>query len=202
MIISEKMLLENHPYYKEMGELIIHNYKYYYKNKRDGNCFYYAFIIAFLNKIKNIEEKEYKQIINKFIDSYQKVKEIKRKGLYFEDFYEMTIENISKIRKNENDIDFLKVDFNEITAYLKILISTQLLTRREKYEPFEDVDKLAAQVESFYRETGHVEIKALSDFLEIKITILSTLEPNITEYGNNSVCVSILYTHNHFEPLE
>jgi hypothetical protein len=78
----------------------------------------------------------------------------------------------------------------------------------DKYSPFiadePILDYCKKKVEPFYISTGHLEIDATTHVLGIGMKIASvegTAENYLNLFGDQTFCVNILYTPNHFQPL-
>ncbi|KAM0687756.1 OTU deubiquitinase [Conglomerata obtusa] len=91
-----------------------------------------------------------------------------------------------------------------ITAFLKMLISTHIKKNREKYKHFvTDVDEYCKnRVDAFYIDASDIEICALAEVLDIGIKVIYLLQDNFVPcFGNEDRFVTLLFTASHFEPL-
>ncbi|KAG0441356.1 Ubiquitin thioesterase otubain-like [Dictyocoela muelleri] len=125
--------------------------------------------------------------------------------------YDTEIENYSHdyLKSIQNELSnrkfILKTDkYYEITAYLKMVISTTIQFESYNYAPFIEMDLkeyCKKNVEVFYRMTSHVDIYALSTALNVGVKIESLMNDEPFHIGNNESYVCILHSPSHFEPL-
>ena len=102
--------------------------------------------------------------------------------LAFEDFYEMTLEQM--VLLPQRDPDMLLAAFqseeisNAIVVHLRFVTSAYLRVHAAEYEPFLVVEMIsidefcAMHVEAFGRESDHLQIIALSKALDVPVQIV------------------------------
>lgn len=102
--------------------------------------------------------------------------------LAFEDFYDVTLNQLEQIP--DSDPDLLLVNFqteeisNSIVMHLRFITSAYLKIHSAEYEPFLIVESIsidqfcAQEVEAFGRESDHLQITALTKALDVPVEVL------------------------------
>ncbi|KAM3589058.1 hypothetical protein VKS41_001484 [Umbelopsis sp. WA50703] len=126
------------------------------------------------------------QLIAQAIEKMKSTSELLLNGgfqqLAFEDFYDVTLEQLQRIPTS--DPDLLLVNFqteeisNSIVMHLRFVASAYLKIHSAEYEPFLIVESIsidqfcAQEVEAFGRESDHLQIIALTKALGIPVNII------------------------------
>lgn len=210
---SIKKDLKEHKYSKDPAycsemQDIMKSYGKYRECIRDGNCLYTSYAIA-LTDLLSIEGTP---LLDKIVDVFERINLMLQKRnideLGYVGFYESFVSILSDaVRKQQNIESIPLYSWYDCVAYLRLVTSCEIRSNPDKYQPHiadMDVDKYCTLfVDPFYKEAGYVEICALSNSIPVNIHVV---DPNrskhsIDSYGDHPVGLSILYTHNHFEPI-
>ncbi|CAO3607028.1 unnamed protein product [Cunninghamella echinulata] len=179
----EEEFKDNEPFLKKVKNLSKSHSKIR-KCRGDGNCFFRAFAFAWFESLLNSKEK-----YDEALFWLQSTPQLLEKGgfqqLAYEDFYEVTLEQLKKIPTNyANDPDLFLVAFqspeisNAIVMHLRFVASAYLRIHADEYEPFLIVEMIsidefcAAHVEAFGKESDHLQIIALTKALDIPVDVI------------------------------
>lgn len=204
-----KSLLE-HPLIKDFEfRDLLKNFSCFRNIKRDGNCFYYTFLSQLVEYLRALEDKGYINFERSLVDFNKEYEKIKKEKVIYKDFYEVFLKVIRECRNNSFDIQNAS-DFDILGAitYIKVLIVTELMSKKSAYEPFLVDIKIEQycqeNIEPLFKETEHLEIQALSNLLKIGVNVFSVRKSGCekTHFGNEKKFVSMLHTPNHFEPIK
>lgn len=161
----------------------------------DGNCFYRAFLFAYLEKIvvgmnsnsdlivtkSYVELQRFKGVID---NSKSDLISLGYDELSFETFYDMFIELLDLVASYDT-VEQLFEEFQEESGsteyyvwYMRLMTSCSLKKNADMYAAFLDGngcvdmnDYCAKHVEPMKTECEHLQISALTDYLEVQVHI-------------------------------
>ena len=162
--------------------------------RRDGNCFYRAFLFSYLELVLKsfqqedtkekgkVELERFKSII---VNSKDILVNLGFSEFAFECFYDELIELLDKLPTMSNSelydsFQEGKGSPDEYTWFSRLLTSANMRMHRERFLPFlEDVAALTGDIESYLqrevepmgKECEQVHIIALTDFLGVRCVI-------------------------------
>lgn len=210
---TKKLDLINHPYskdpkYKECILQISNKYDKYRECLRDGNCLYMAYAIALADLAKEKKDAVIRLIIEGMEEKNKGFIEFGIEELGYLEFYETYIEALVDIVNGKIEIEDVPINiWYSAVVYFRLIVSTEIRQHPDEYTPFIEYMDVGSycqkNVDPLYKEAGYVEICALGKALPICIDIVTLQENtfNSSIYGESLYSVSILYTHNHFEPI-
>ncbi|AFN82990.1 putative cysteine protease [Encephalitozoon romaleae SJ-2008] len=173
---------------------------------RDGNCLYISYAVVLADLVTSEGEPLLKTLTSAFAKTNSmlhlyNIDELGYKGFY-DSFADILADMVNGTKKIE---DVPLYSLYDCVAYLRLVVSTEIKSNPEKYQPYipeMDVDKYCTRfVDPFYQQAGCVEICALSNSIPIRIHIVDITKENEDVYGDHTQHVSIFYTHGHFEPI-
>ncbi len=209
-------------YYKSL-ESLSKTYKMIRRARRDGNCFYRSYLIQLLEFLSphhkstaslaaatKIEEKLTKSKDFLLAAGYE--------TLVFEDSYDLLMREIEKIKKAPLDKFeplLLEVVSNPDTSnyllfYLRMLTSAYIKMNAEFFAGFVTADTVEeycrAEVEHFDHDCDHIQILALTSYMEAGVTIYVPREDGKMETmkfpeGAKEYPVAMLYLPGHYDPI-
>ncbi|KAH8548546.1 peptidase C65 Otubain-domain-containing protein [Umbelopsis sp. PMI_123] len=176
----EKEFEDNKPFLEKVQKLKETNDELR-KCRGDGNCFFRAFAFAWFESLMRNP-----QLFKPALEKLKSTTELLLNGgfqeLAFEDFYDVTLNQLEQIP--DSDPDLLLVNFqteeisNSIVMHLRFVTSAYLKIHSAEYEPFLIVESIsidqfcAQEVEAFGRESDHLQIIALTKALDVPVEVI------------------------------
>lgn len=208
--IGDWICIEDHPLFHELKfESVTSNFKYFRSTERDGNCFYSSFLSQFLEHIRHMSENGYRQLINIFEESNKYYEALRNDKIIYRDFYDVFLRHAQLYRESRISISKVsKMDILSMITYIKILITVEMISRKEEYQPFlveTSVEEYCRNnVNPLFKATEHIEIHALANLLMVSITVISVKSENAETnvLGSTGDSFYILHVPNHFEPIK
>lgn len=208
--ISDWICIEEHPLFRELKfDSVTSSFRYFRSTERDGNCFYSSFLSQFLEHIRFTCEDRYSQLINIFENSNRYYENLRNDRTIYRDFYDAFLRHAQLHRESSISISEVpKMDILGMITYIKILITVEMISKKEEYQPFlveTSVEEYCRNnVNPLFKATEHIEIQALANLLGVSITVISvkndSSETNVL--GSVGDTFYILHVPNHFEPIK
>ena len=228
-LISEeldiKVLLKDYEDNKEYAnsvKIITEKYKYLRKVRRDGNCFYRAFIYRLFEYICM---KNNSQLYNDLLKKIEGVKELTSKNGYdwmlVEDFYNVFYGEFCSCFNalNNNGIsvrDYMDKLFqdkdkgNYLIYFIRFCIAAYLKQNRELYEVYIEGDFdtwIVKEVEAIDNEADQIQIMACVNYFDIgvKIEYLNKFKNEVVKFPEDKkdedIFIEVLFTPGHYDIL-
>ena len=228
-LISEqldiKVLLkdyEDNAEYANSVKVITEKYKYIRKVRRDGNCFYRAFIYRLFEYICM---KNNSQLYNDLLKKIEGVKELTSKNGYdwmlVEDFYNVFYGEFCTCFNalNNNGIsvrDYMDKLFqdkdkgNYLIYFIRFCIAAYLKQNRELYEVYIEGDFntwIVKEVEAIDNEADQIQIMACVNYFDIgvKIEYLNKYKNEVVKFPEDKkdedIFIEVLFTPGHYDIL-
>jgi ubiquitin thioesterase protein OTUB1 len=209
---SAKKSLTEHEYYKDERyrgafNKILETHKEYRECLRDGNCLYLSYVIALADLVLTRDEAFLDGLLAGLQGINERLAECKISEASYSQFYETFVEILKLIFSRSETIESISLYlWYECVVYLRLVVSTELKSNQGLYQPYitdMDIGTYCAKfVDAFYKEAGYIELCALSRSIPVSICVVSLTDStfDLNVYGEAPNQISILYTHNHFEP--
>lgn len=199
---------------------IAEEYKEYFSVRGDGNCFFRAFVFAWLRELG--DEQHFDGVLAWIEASAELLVTANFDRLAYEDFQEEFVEMVKHVKANPSDL-LEQVNqeerSNSVIVYLRFVTSATMLLNADDYAPFVEavqegmtLDRYRqTQVEAFGTEGDHLMIQALSRAANVSMNILyldrsAGDEPTVHHVdpaptAGSSLTISLLYRPGHYDVL-
>lgn len=211
--ISHPKMLAEHPLTKstssKMIEDLCQNYTSYRSIKADNNCFYTSFLSTLPLLCSSLPDQEFNTLLNQlsFINEKYELLSGYQSSIFVE-FYESFVDfvNVCRIDSTVDISTFEEMNILSMVTYLKMVISTELQSSQEIYQPFiagmSVPEYCRDNVDPLYADVDYVGIQAFSNALKISIKVFSAdRNKDWVEFNGDSPSVCLLHHENHFEPI-
>ena len=208
--------------YANSVKIITEKYKYIRKVRRDGNCFYRAFIYRLFEYIcmKN-NNKLYNDILKKI----EGIKELTAKNGYdwmlVEDFYNVFYGEFCSCFNSVNNNGVSVRDYmdnlfkdkdkgNYLIYFIRFCIAAYLKDNRTLYEVYIEGDFdtwIRKEVEAIDNEADQIQIMACVNYFDIgvKIEYLNKLKNEVVKFPEDKkdedIFIEVLFTPGHYDIL-
>jgi len=208
--------------YANSVKIITEKYKYIRKVRRDGNCFYRAFIYRLFEYIcmKN-NNKLYNDILKKI----EGIKELTGKNGYdwilVEDFYNVFYGEFCSCFNSVNNNGVSVRDYmdnlfkdkdkgNYLIYFIRFCIAAYLKENRALYEVYIEGDFdtwIRKEVEAIDNEADQIQIMACVNYFDIgvKIEYLNKLKNEVVKFPEDKkdedIFIEVLFTPGHYDIL-
>jgi len=210
----------NDPIYLAKIKDLTSKYKSIRRTRPDGNCFFRAFSYGYIEKL--IDDRDQ---FNTFYKLAQKSKdslvELGFPQFTVEDFYDLFMEVLTRIKDMENSNDAKKELhnlFNEqaysdyMVVYLRLLTSGQLQKEQSFFSCFIEGNRTVAdfchqEVEPMYKESDHIHIIAACQAIDTGVRVIYMdrgASNKVTEHDlpeGTTPLVHLLYRPGHYDIL-
>ena len=228
-LISEqldiKILLkdyENNLEYLNSVELVTKKYKYIRKVRRDGNCFYRAFIYRIFEYICM---KNDNYLYNNLLKKIEGIKELTAKNGYdwilVEDFYNVFYGEFCSCFNSVNNNGVSVRDYmdklfsdkekgNYLIYFIRFCIASYLKENRPLYEVYIEGDFdnwIRKEVEAIDNEADQIQILACVNYFDIgvKIEYLNKHKNEVVKFPEDKkdedIFIEVLFTPGHYDIL-
>jgi len=169
--------------FREKIQNLTQKYSSIRRVRRDGNCFYRAFLFSYLNHLLEFKNKEEISRILKFIqESFPMLLNLGYPEISIESFYEILLEQIELIRDDKHNSKTLLESFcdygisNALVVYMRLLTALSLQQNEELYSPFLENGQTikqfcSSEVEPMAKEADHLKIDALTKIFDIGLAL-------------------------------
>lgn len=175
-------------------------YKSYREVDRDGNCLYSAFVMLIYPFLRDAEKLE------EFLGLGPLLEEAKVDPVVYESYIE-SIRDIFAVNDGVRGVeDLCSDDWNVFIGYIRMAVSSHVLTNADKYSEFLPdctvESYVRTQIDPMGERAGEMEIIAVSRLFKYKISIVYLVHDSYktTSYGEGDL-MTILHTPDHFEPM-
>mmetsp|Transcript_17237 Transcript_17237/g.51603 ORF Transcript_17237/g.51603 Transcript_17237/m.51603 type:complete len:384 (-) Transcript_17237:269-1420(-) len=166
------------------------SYSSFRRSRGDGNCFFRAFLFAYLENILQRQDyAERARVVQRIQEARQKLLDSGYQELVFEDAQDFLLTQLNNINAGPEGMtaEVLLINMrddmvsNMIVSFLRLATSAEIGSRAEFFAPFilgMTADELSVEafrqrcVEPMGEESDHVHIVALSDMLQVPISVL------------------------------
>ena len=228
-LISEKIDIQNllkeyesNTEYINSVKLITEKYKFIRKVRRDGNCFYRAFIYRLFEYICM---KNNTYLYNHILKKIEGIKELTAKNGYdwmiVEDFYTVFYGEFCSCYNSVNNKgvsvrDYMDSLFNNkekgnyLIYFIRFIIAAYLKENRMLYEVYIEGDFdtwIVKEVEAIDNEADQIQIMACVNYFEIgvKIEYLNKYKNEIMKFPEDKkdeeIFIEVLFTPGHYDIL-
>ena len=228
-LISEKLDIqillkdyEDNLEYANSVKIITEKYNYIRKVRRDGNCFYRAFIYRLFEYICM---KNDNQLYNELLKKIEGVKELTAKNGYdwilVEDFYNVFYgefcscfnsvnNNGVSVRDYMDDLFKDKDKGNYLIYFIRFCIAAYLKENRETYEVYAEGNFdnwIVKEVEAIDNEADQIQIMACVNYFDIgvKIEYLNKNKNEVVTFPEDKkdedIFIEVLFTPGHYDIL-
>jgi ubiquitin thioesterase protein OTUB1 len=208
---ARKSLMEHRYYedrkYRDAFDKILETHKEYRECLRDGNCLYLSYAIALADLVLERDESFLETLVERFQGINERLASCEISKASYEEFYETFVEILRLVSSRSESVERISLYlWYECVVYLRLAVSAELKGNPELYQPYitdMDVKTYCSKfVDAFYKEAGYIELCALGRSIPVSICVISLVDStfDINVYGDGADQISILYTHNHFEP--
>lgn len=223
ILVLEILMAEycgNEPFLIKIKEMA-KKYSGYRKTRRDGSCFYRAFLFRAFEVILLEKNEKYRtMLLEKIKGSKEFLKKAGFEGFVYEDIQQLFIEKLEELKPSLKT-ETLLATFNDdmISAYLvmmlRFLTSGELKNSPEQYEVFIEnqipIETFCQhEVEPIDKEADQIQIMALLNYLGIPIRIVY-LDSNLASVDPTSMVfpmdveedpsIVLLYRPGHYDIL-
>ncbi|KMV66113.1 hypothetical protein M970_050540 [Encephalitozoon cuniculi EcunIII-L] len=194
------------PSYTTRIQRIMESYTVFRECIRDGNCLYVSYAIALADLVA-LEKAPLLRAVTAAFDKTNSILHLYNiDELGYSGFHDSFIEVLEDMAGGVRRIEDIHLySLYDCVAYLRLVVSTEIKSNPDKYQPYIpeiDVGAYCTRfVDPFYQQAGCVEICALSNSIPIRIHVVDVTKDSEDVYGNHPQKISILYTHGHFEPI-
>ena len=224
-LLDIKILLKDYEEnleYANSVKIITEKYKYIRKVRRDGNCFYRAYIYRLF---ENICMKNNNQLYNDMLKKIEGIKDLTAKNGYdwilVEDFYNVFYGEFCSCFNsvNNNGVsvrDYMDNLFNDkdkgnyLIYFIRFCIAAYLKENRTLYEVFIEGDFetwIRKEVEAIDNEAEQIQIMACVNYFDIgvKIEYLNKLKNEVVKFPEDKkdedIFIEVLFTPGHYDIL-
>ena len=205
--------------YSESIKTIVNKYENIRLIRRDGNCFYRAFLYRLFEKISKKKNEKLYNNIKKIIEG---TKDLTGRNGYdwivIEDFYNVFINELNSAYQIDfdNSIQFIDKLFsdkekgNYLIVFVRLYIAAYLKENRILYESFifnEAFDNwIQREVEAIDNECDQIQIMAIVNAFDVCV-IIETLTPKsvdtmrFPEDSNKDILFNVLFRPGHYDIL-
>lgn len=180
------------------------DYSGFRRSRGDGNCFFRAFVFAYLdNLIATGDYSERSRVLSQIQEIRKKLLDCGYQELVFEDSQQHLLNQLNSIKVGHDGLtqEVLLINMrdsevsNMIVSFLRLATSAELASRAEFFAPFimgMTADELTVEafrrrcVEPMGEEADHVHIVALCDMLQVSVRVLYLDRTMDTTGGNGS----------------
>lgn len=202
----------------------VQNYKNMRVIRRDGNCYYRAFLYSLVEGIRE-DPKEGQEVLNRIKkESWEKILEAGYDEMMIESFYETLVELLERVLGGTLDSDAFHKEMNEesgtseyCTWFMRVIVATHLKGDPDRFSPFISTPGLdmeqfcKREVEPMGKECEQVQVLALAEALGVHVTVAyldghPLTDGKVSEHtfgpGNDSaIKVTALYRPGHYDIL-
>lgn len=202
---------------QEMGK----RYTHYRKTRRDGSCFYRAFLYRVFELIITHDDKKLRdQLLEKVKGCASFLKQAGFEGVVFSDVQDLFVEKLQSLKpdmKTQELVEMFRTPdiSNYLVLMLRFLTSSQLRNNAVLYETFIDngmpIEMFCqTEVEPIDKEADQIQIMALLTYLDVAIRIvyldgnLTSIQPTsmtIPEDAKGPIGIVLLYRPGHYDIL-
>ena len=194
-------------------------HKFLRHSRRDGNCFYRSYLIQLFEFLSpKYKGPEAEKIETKLRDSKAHLLLAKYDEIAFEDSYDLLIREIDRVKKLEPEkfeeglIDIVSnvETSNYLLFFVRMITAAYIKNNSEFFMNFiidETVEEYCqSQVEHFDHDCDHIQILALTSYMESGVIIHTPREEGQVETMKfpedaKEFPVSMLYLPGHYDPL-
>lgn len=199
---------------------ITKKYKYIRKIKRDGNCFYRAFIYRLFEHISINQDKVlYEKILKKIQESKDLTTNNGFDWIAVEDFYTTFLESFQQIFELKNDYEIrqmLMIYFadrekgNYLIYFIRFCIAAYLRLNKELYEFYIEgafENWIVNEVTAIDHEADQIQIMAVVNYFDIgvKIEYLNKERGEVMKFPEDKkdedFFITVLFTPGHYDVL-
>ena len=208
--------------YNNSVKIITEKYKYIRKVRRDGNCFYRAYIYRLFEYICM---KNNNQLYNDMLKKIEGIKDLTAKNGYdwilVEDFYNVFYGEFCSCFNSVNNTgvsvrDYMDNLFNDkdkgnyLIYFIRFCIAAYLKENRTLYEVFIEGDFetwIRKEVEAIDNEAEQIQIMACVNYFDIgvKIEYLNKLKNEVVKFPEDKkdedIFIEVLFTPGHYDIL-
>ena len=208
--------------YANSVKIITEKYKYIRKVRRDGNCFYRAFIYRLFEYICM---KNDNTLFNDILKKIEGIKDLTAKNGYdwmiVEDFYTVFYGEFcscfNSVNNNEVSVrDYMdnlfkdKEKGNYLIYFMRFCIAAYLKDNRQLYEMYIEGDFdtwIRKEVEAIDNEADQIQIMACVNYFEIgvKIEYLNKYKNEVVKFPEDKkdedIFIEVLFTPGHYDIL-
>ena len=171
--------------------------------RRDGNCFFRAYLTGFLEETRRLNEYEFNLIIEKIKNTKNLFDSVGFDQIVYEDFLEYFIEHL---QRKDSIEDILQEDqvSNSLVVFLRLWTSAFLRLNAEKFEPFIQMNMkeyCERWVECFGKESEHVQLHALCEATGIGINVWCFEISHLSLVVMQEPKMNLLYRPGHYDIL-
>ena len=224
-LLDIKILLKDYEEnleYANSVKIITEKYKYIRKVRRDGNCFYRAYIYRLFEYICM---KNNNQLYNDMLKKIEGIKDLTAKNGYdwilVEDFYNVFYGEFCSCFNSVNNTgvsvrDYMDNLFNDkdkgnyLIYFIRFCIAAYLKENRTLYEVFIEGDFetwIRKEVEAIDNEAEQIQIMACVNYFDIgvKIEYLNKLKNEVVKFPEDKkdedIFIEVLFTPGHYDIL-
>ena len=208
--------------YANSVKIITEKYKYIRKVRRDGNCFYRAYIYRLFEYICM---KNNNQLYNDMLKKIEGIKDLTAKNGYdwilVEDFYNVFYGEFCSCFNSVNNTgvsvrDYMDNLFNDkdkgnyLIYFIRFCIAAYLKENRTLYEVYIEGDFetwIRKEVEAIDNEADQIQIMACVNYFDIgvKIEYLNKLKNEVVKFPEDKkdedIFIEVLFTPGHYDIL-
>ena len=208
--------------YANSVKIITEKYKYIRKVRRDGNCFYRAYIYRLFEYICM---KNNNQLYNDMLKKIEGIKDLTDKNGYdwilVEDFYNVFYGEFCSCFNSVNNTgvsvrDYMDNLFNDkdkgnyLIYFIRFCIAAYLKENRTLYEVYIEGDFetwIRKEVEAIDNEVEQIQIMACVNYFDIgvKIEYLNKLKNEVVKFPEDKkdedIFIEVLFTPGHYDIL-
>ena len=208
--------------YANSVKIITEKYKYIRKVRRDGNCFYRAFIYRLFEYICM---KNNNHLYNDILKKIEGIKELTAKNGYdwmlVEDFYNVFYGEFCSCFNSVNNNGVSVRDYmdnlfkdkdkgNYLIYFIRFCIAAYLKDNRALYEVYIEGDFdtwIRKEVEAIDNEADQIQIMACVNYFDIgvKIEYLNKLKNEVVKFPEDKkdedIFIEVLFTPGHYDIL-
>ena len=224
-LLDIKILLKDYEEnleYANSVKIITEKYKYIRKVRRDGNCFYRAYIYRLFEYICM---KNNNSLYNDMLKKIEGIKELTAKNGYewllVEDFYNVFYgefcscfnsvnNNGVSVRDYMDNLFSDKVKGNYLIYFIRFCIAAYLKENRMLYEVYIEGDFetwIRKEVEAIDNEADQIQIMACVNYFDVgvKIEYLNKLKNEVVKFPEDKkdedIFIEVLFTPGHYDIL-
>ena len=224
-LLDIKILLKDYEEnleYANSVKIITEKYKYIRKVRRDGNCFYRAYIYRLFEYICM---KNNNQLYNDMLKKIEGIKDLTAKNGYdwilVEDFYNVFYGEFCSCFNSVNNTgvsvrDYMDNLFNDkdkgnyLIYFIRFCIAAYLKENRTLYEVYIEGDFetwIRKEVEAIDNEADQIQIMACVNYFDIgvKIEYLNKLKNEVVKFPEDKkdedIFIEVLFTPGHYDIL-
>ena len=208
--------------YANSVKIITEKYKYIRKVRRDGNCFYRAYIYRLFEYICI---KNNHRLYNEMLKKIEGIKDLTKKNGYdwilVEDFYNVFYgefcscfnsfqNNGVSVRDYMDNLFSDKDKGNYLIYFIRFCIASYLKENRMLYEVYIEGDFdtwIRKEVEAIDNEADQIQIMACVNYFDIgvKIEYLNKLKNEVVKFpedkSDQDIFIEVLFTPGHYDIL-